>query len=202
MNKRQTKLSLFSIIIIGLLFVGAQAFVPTDGLAEEEIPDGGYVDPESPGPHSFYPIPPCRISDSRSYFAWWATPYYQGPFSVGTTRCYSNYSNPGTAPGDISNQGGNTLGCYGTPSYDPGAFHVVVTAVPVWGSGHVRLYPANEPVPMASILSWSASAGNVSNAVSADSYDSGMNDEFCIYIGGPASGGSVHIVMDVMGYFD
>jgi hypothetical protein len=94
-------------------------------------------------------------------------------------------------------------GCPGIyPANDAGAFHVNVTAVPVSGSGHVRLYPANVGIPRASILSWSASAGNVSNAVSADSYQSTAVDEFCIYIGGPASGGLVYIIMDVMGYFD
>jgi hypothetical protein len=196
MKKRQTKLSLFGVIILALMFVGMLAFVPVDGWAETPDP-GNYAGKiESAGPHSFYPVTPCRIAESRPWFAPWAWPQYQGPFSVGTEICYSNWGPP-----DIDIQGGNPAGCP-SPVGDPGAFHVVVTAVPVWGSGHVRLYPANVARPRASILSWSANSGNVSNAVSADSYQSTAASEFCIYIGGPSSGGQTHIVMDVMGYFD
>jgi hypothetical protein len=144
---------------------------------------------------SFYPVTPCRISDSRTYYAPWAVGQYRGPFSVGQTICYSNYGPSAT----ISPQGGNQNGCP-SPVGEPLGFHVIVTAVPVWGSGHVRLYPANVPRPNSSVLSWSADAGNISNGVSADSYYNGA-DEFCIYIGGPASGGSVHIGMDIMGYY-
>jgi hypothetical protein len=199
MKKRQTHLAFFSIMILALMFVGMQAFVPVDALAQEE--GDGSFEPESAGPHSFYPVTPCRIAESRPWFAPWATSHYQGPFSVGTTRCYSNYSATST-PGDTQDQGGNLAGCPGTkPANDAGAFHVVVTAVPVHGAGHVRIYPANVARPRASILSWSANAGNVSNAVSADSYESTAVDEFCIYIGG-FPGGSTHIIMDVMGYFD
>ena len=118
---------------------------------------------------------------------------------MGQTICYSNFGGS-----SISRQGGDQSGCP-SPVGEPAGFHVIVTAVPVWGSGHVRLYPANVPIPMASVLSWSANAGNISNGVSADSYYNtgpGGDDEFCIYIGGPATGGSVHIGMDVMGYYD
>ena len=202
MKKRQTHLAFFSIMLLALMFVGMQAFVPVDALAQEEGDGSDTAVLESAGPHSFYPKTPCRIAESRPWLAPWAIPYYQGPFSVGTVRCYSNYSASST-PGDTQDQGGNLAGCPGIyPANDAGAFHVNVTAVPVSGSGHVRLYPANVGIPRASILSWSASAGNVSNAVSADSYQSTAVDEFCIYIGGPASGVLVYIIMDVMGYFD
>jgi hypothetical protein len=56
---------------------------------------------------------------------------------------------------------------------------------------------------MASVLNWSASAGTIADAVSARSAVNVNNSgNFCIYIGGPATGGSTHIIMDVMGYFD
>ena len=116
-------------------------------------------------PLVFYPVTPCRIADSRPEFAPWAQPYYQGPFPVDTTKCYSIYGDPST----IGPQGGNQNGCK-APMGEPAAFHVVVTAVPVSGSGHVRLYPADIARPTASVLSWSAHAGNISNAVSSKSY--------------------------------
>lgn len=200
MKKGRTKLSIFSIIVLSLIFVGIQTSVPVDGLAQNDTDEGSFEGTtESAGPHSFYPVTPCRIADSRTYYAPWAQGQYRGPFFVGQEICYSNYG-PGST---IGRQGGNQGGC-GSPVGEPGAFHVVVTAVPVAGSGHVRLYPANVATPNASVLSWSASTGNISDAVSADSWENtglGGADEFCIYIGG-YSGGQVHIGLDVMGYFD
>ena len=202
MTKRQTQISFLSFMILALMFVGMQAFVPVDALAQVEGDGSDTAVLESAGPHSFYPVTPCRIAESRPWFAPWATPYYRGPFSVGTERCYSNYS-AATTPGDIQDQGGNLAGCPGTKvANDAGAFHVNIAAVPVWGSGHVRIYPANVGPPNSAVLNWDASVGNISNAVSADNYESTAVDEFCIYIGGPASGGEVYIIMDVMGYFD
>ena len=203
MKKRQTMLSLFSIIVLGLLFVGMQAFVPVDGLAQSADPmdrGGVFTGPlESAGPHNFYPVTPCRISTSATYYSPWAVGEYRGPFPVGTTRCFSNYGTGNT----IGRQGGNQAGCQSPTGFDPGGFHVVVTAIPVSGSGHVRIFPADVPMPMASVLNWSANTGTIADAVSADStVDPNNDDEFCIYIGGPATGGSTHIIMDVMGYYD
>ena len=197
MKKRQTKLSFFSIIMLGWLFVCMQAFVPVDGLTQDDTDEGSFSgEPLSPGPHSFYPVTPCRIADSRTSFAPWVQGGYIGPFFVGQTICYSNYG-PGVT---IRPQGGNFNGC-ASPIGEPGAFHVVVSSVPVAGQGHVRLYPANVGRPNAAVLGWSLSKGVISNAVSADSHESSAADEFCIYIGGVA-GSRTHIIMDVMGYFD
>jgi hypothetical protein len=197
MKKRKTHLLLSTIFVVGLMFVGMQAIVPVDGLAQslDDPNDAFFIGtPESAGPHNFYPVTPCRISESRPYYAPWAEGEYRGPFSAGQTICFSNYGYPST----MRPQGGNQAGC-SSPVGEPGAFHVVVTASPISGAGHVRLYPANVARPNASVLNWSVQAGNVSDAVSADSYESSAADEFCIYIGGS---GSTHIAMDVMGYFD
>ena len=93
MKKRQTILSLFSIIVLGLLFVGMQAFFPVDGLAQSADPigDSFYRSFRGTGPHDFYPVTPCRISNSATYWAPWAQGKYRGPFPVGTTRCFSNW---------------------------------------------------------------------------------------------------------------
>jgi hypothetical protein len=193
MKRQQIKLSLVSIIILGLLFSSIQLLVPVDGLADDV----------------FYPRYPCRIADSRP--SSYANPqgFFIGPFDVGETICYKNY---GSGAFDIGPQGGNSSGCYipymGMAPNDeykePTAFHVVVTAVPVRGRGHLRIYPANATTaPVASILSWNSGVGNISNAVTAESYDEYRPDtqnEFCIYVGGYA-GGQTHIVMDVMGFF-
>lgn len=195
MKKGQTKLSLFSIIVLGLMFVGMLTFVPVDGLAQDGIKDPSFEGTtESAGPHWFYPVTPCRISDSRTYYAPWSQGSYRGPFNAGQTHCFDVYGGPAW----MTPQGGNQNGCY-SPTGEPGAFHLVVSAVPVSGAGHVRLWPANVQMPMAAVLSWSASAGNIMNAVSSDSYEADPGQEFCIYIGGY---GSTHIIMDVMGYFD
>ena len=193
MTKRQTHISFFSIIILALMFVGMQAFIPGDALAQDEE-DPGYS--ESSGPHNFYPLSPCRIADSR---ASWAQGVYRGPFFVGQTICYSNYSNSGT-PSDIPQQGGNQFGCPSHDGFDPGGFHVNITAVPNSGAGHIRIYPANRGRPNASILNWDWWVGNIANAASVDSYESSANNEFCIYIGG--TGGWTHVIMDRMGYYD
>ena len=201
MKQRQTNLSLFGIIVLAWLFVGMQAIVPADGLAQDEPDEGSFTDiPESAGPHNFYPVAPCRIADSRTNYAPWSTGVFRGPFDVGQTICYANYGGGAR----MTPQGGNQAGC-SSPTGEPGAFHVVVTSVPVAGSGHVRLWPAWTVMPNAGVLTWSASKGNDSVAVSSDSTEStdwffGAT-EFCIYIGG-YPGGSTHIIMDVMGYFD
>ena len=84
---------------------------------------------------------------------------------------------------DIPQQGGNNLAVRHL-WYEPGAFHVNITAVPWSGAGHVRIYPANRGRPNASILNWDWFVGNIANAASVDSYESSANNEFCIYIGG------------------
>ena len=207
MKKRQTNLLLFTIIVVGLIFVGMQAFVPTAGLAQDNTNEASITVIQSAGPHDFYPVTPCRISDSRTFYAPWAQGEYRGPFPVGTTLCFSNWGSESfiypQGADNIGRQGGNQAGCPSPANWDTGGFHVVVTSVPVWGSGHVRLYPADVPMPMASVLSWSAHKGNDSVAVSAGSSEEyWSDDDFCIYIGGPATGGSTHIIMDVMGYFN
>ena len=198
MTKRQTKLSLFSIIMFGLMFVGMLAFVSVDALAQHAEDGDGSNEGifEAPGPLNFYPVTPCRLSDSR---VGWAQGVYRGPFFVGQTICFDNYGG-GTTVGP---QGGNLAGC-NSPVGEPRAFHVNIAAVPIAGSGHVRLFPANVAIPRAAVLNWRWAVGNISNAVSADSFfDVGgaASTEFCIYIGG-IPGGWTHIVMDVMGYFD
>ena len=187
MKKKQIKLSLFSIIIFSLLFSSMQFLVPVDGLADE-----------------FIPRTPCHIADSRTYLAPHSQGDYRGPFTVGTTICYKS---DGGGAFDIGPQGGNTSGCYSwwpVPwDGDPTGIHVNVTAIPVSGRGHLRLYPADLIMPNASILSWDVMVGNISNAVSAAVYDEWTGDlqkEFCIYIGG-YWGSQVNIAMDIMGYY-
>jgi hypothetical protein len=197
MKKRQIKLSLFSIIVIGLMFVGMQMFVPVDALAQEPIDDGSFIDEADQPipPLGFYPVTPCRISDSRQ---WWAQGVYRGPFVAGQTICFDNYG----LVAEIEVQGGRIGGCMPPAAVgEPGGFHVNIAAVPVSGRGHVRIWPANASRPTAAVLNWDSSVGNISNASSNDSWFSLAPGslEFCIYIGGF---GSTHIVMDVMGYFD
>ena len=198
MTKRQTQLSFFSIIILALMFVGMQTFIPVDAMAQNgEDGDGSLTgEPlDSPGPHNFYPVTPCRIADSRQP---WAQGVYRGPFFFNETICFDNYGS-GT---DMAQQVGNTFGC-SSPVGEPGAFHVNITAVPWSGAGHVRIYPANRGRPNASILNWDWFVGNIANAASVDSYEyvgSSSSTEFCIYIGG--TGGAVDVIMDVMGYYD
>jgi hypothetical protein len=188
MKKQQIKLSLFSIIIFGLLFSSMQFLVPVDGLADE-----------------FYPVTPCRIADSRSYLAPHVQGEFRGPFDVGETICYKSY---GGGPFDIGPQGGNTSGCW-DPWQIPwdeeaSGIHVNITAIPTAGRGHIKMYPADAwQIPKASVMSWDNRVGNISNAVSSMTYeewDPDSEKEFCLTIGG-YPGGRVHIAMDIMGYY-
>ena len=132
---------------------------------------------------SYSPITPCRIVDTRKA---------SSAISAGGLRSYEVYGNEAT----IGSQGGNSAGCP-SPQGEPRAVHLNVTAVPVSGQGHLRLFPFNALTPNASMLNYSTGAGNMANAVSVKTCYLCTKD-----VSARNYGGTTHIVIDVMGYYN
>jgi hypothetical protein len=128
----------------------------------------------------YNPVTPCRIVDTRKA---------GGAISAGGIRSYN-------VRGAVVSQGGNPAGCP-SPSGEPYAVHLNVTTVPVAAQGHLRLFPFKMPAPFASMLNYSASAGNMSNAVSVKTCYGCEKD-----VNIQNFGGTTHVVIDVMGYYN
>jgi len=63
-------------------------------------------------------------------------------------------------------------------------------------AGHVRLYPAGVPVPLVAALNYAAGQTRANNAVVA----LGSGGEIAVRV--TQGSGSVHVVLDVNGYFE
>ena len=134
----------------------------------------------------YSPVTPCRIVDTRNLGP---GPPDGDPIPPGGLRSYD-------VRGAAVSQGGNPDGCP-SPQGEPHAVHLNVTAVPVAGAGHLRMFPFNTPTPHASMLSNSTGAGNMANAVSVKT---------CYYlctedVNVQSFVGTTHVVIDVLGYY-
>ena len=127
----------------------------------------------------YTPVTPCRIVDTRNA---------GGAIPPGGLRSYN-------VRGAVVSQGGISAGCP-SPGGEPRAVHLSVTAVPVAGQGHLRMFPFNTPTPLASILNYSTGAGNMANAVSVETCYLCTKD-----VNVQSFGGTTHVVIDVMGYY-
>ena len=183
------------ILVIGLMFAGAQAFAQDDILPEGEkieIEEAMEVTPAL----RFYAVKPCRIYDSRR------------PNSMGNGGVWF----PGRSDQiwidqtEVSMQGGNPAGC--PPPRDPGpnqlgeprAVHIYCVAVPLFGGinqGNILAYPPQFAVPSnGAILNYKWNVQNIGNAVSVETRigvgeDLGLLNRF----------GFTHIVCDAFGYY-
>ena len=161
------------IILIGMMLVCAQTFVPDEGKAQD---DEDLV---------FTPVVPCRIVDTRNPGP------VSGVFSPGEQREFFVY---GTT--EISSQGGNPAGC-SPPRGNPSAVHINVTAVPQSGQGNLGVFPANVSAPHASLVNYKAGVQNIANAATVKtSGRAGAGD-----IAVKNRYGYSHLVIDVMGYY-
>jgi hypothetical protein len=130
----------------------------------------------------YTPVTPCRIVDTRNA---------GGAIPPGGIRSYEVYGNEAT----IGSQGGNSAGCP-SPSGEPYAVDLNVTAVPMAGQGHLRLFSFNTPTPNSSVLNYSTGAGKMANAVSVKTcYGCGKDVDVHNFVG------TTHVVIDVMGYY-
>ena len=180
------------IVAVGVLFIGALAFVPADVRAQDQsdggewglVEDGTVAeDLETKVNTTVDLVTPCRIVDTRRV---------GGFFTPGQRREYYVY---GTL--DVSRQGGNPFGCP-APRGEPKGVIINVTAVPVAGSGNFRVYPANVNPPQASLVNYRAGVQNIANAASVETYEVIGPREIEVQ----NSFGFAHLVIDIMGYYD
>jgi hypothetical protein len=81
---------------------------------------------------------------------------------------------------------------------DAAALLVNVTAVAPTEGGNLRLFPAGQPLPQASVLNFGAGRTRANNAVAL----TGPGGKVWVRCDMPAgSSGSVHLVLDLYGYF-
>lgn len=125
----------------------------------------------------FVPITPCRIVDTRSA---------GGPITSGQSRSYYVGGSFGFSP-----QGGKSGGC-GIPT---GAKAVVATfaAASPTNAGYMRVWPADESEPQATLLVYPESNAAVGGTVKLRSSGAGMTVK--------GYGGPTHLIIDVSGYY-
>jgi hypothetical protein len=122
---------------------------------------------------AFYTVAPCRVLDSRQT----AGPWGGTPLAAGEER-------------DL------TLGgVCGIPATAQ-AVSMNVTAVNATASGHLRIFPAGMPRPTASALNFGTGETRANNAV----VPLGSGAALTLFSGQPV--GTVHVVVDVNGWFE
>ena len=132
------------------------------------------------GPYGFFPLPPCRVVDTRN-----ANGPSGGPvLAANTARSFpiinvNSCGVPATAKAAVFN----------------------VTAVAPGDNGNFIIYPAGTPRPNASVLNWSVSDFATGNGTFIPLANQGGVD-ITVYPNMPqGTSGTVHLVIDVTGYF-
>jgi len=122
-----------------------------------------------------FTLPPCRVVDTRSA---------NGPLG-----------GPVLQPGSV--RGFSVLGACGIPPTAK-ALAVNVTITQAAAAGDLRLYPGDvTPAPLASTINWSVGAMRANNALVRLPADGSGTINARV-----DSAGSVHFILDVMGYFE
>ncbi len=132
------------------------------------------------GPYSFYPLTPCRVVDTRN-----AVGPQGGPaLSANTVR---NFTIIGVN------------GC-GVPATAKAAA-MNVTAILATDGGDLRIWPYQSPVPLASVINFSTADFALANGAIIPLANIGGLD-ISVQTDMPVgSSGTVHLVIDVTGYF-
>lgn len=133
---------------------------------------GGAVAPGTPVASGFYTLTPCRLVDTR---------LPDGPLA-----------GPALAAGAVRAFDLTEASC-GVPA-GASAVSLNVTAVAAMARGSLTLYPGTGPVPVANSLSFGASSARANNAVVG--LVAGT-----LSVASLQSSGTVHLVLDVNGYF-
>lgn len=135
--------------------------------------------PSSPaGPFQYHSLTPCRVADTRN-----ADGPSGGPILV-----------------DMGTRNFPVQGLCGVP-VGATAVTVNVTAVGPTGQGYLTLYPSGIPRPVVSNLNFSAGEPALGNGAIVPLADQGMEPLDLAVFSRVATGGTVHMVLDVTGYF-
>jgi len=122
---------------------------------------------------AFYTVAPCRIVDTRG-----AAGARGGPaLAAGAVRTFP------------------IAGGCGIPA-SAWAVSVNVTVTEPTAAGHLRIYPGGTPLPPSSSLNFAAGATRANDAVAA----LGSAGDLTVYAG--QESGTVHLILDVNGYFE
>ena len=190
----KTKLNWVYVIVIGLMLIGAQAFVPANVRAEPAnqsdleyglVEDGTVGEALEVATNTTVDlVTPCRIIDTR---------IVGGIFSPGERREYYVY---GTI--DVSSQGGNPFGCP-APRGEPDGVFINIVAAPFVGKGNFGAFPANIAPPLAAVINYNAENNQpIANGVMVETFN----------LVGPREiefinrNGFSHLIVDVYGYYD
>jgi N-acetylneuraminic acid mutarotase len=128
----------------------------------------------SPPGAGFYTVSPCRVLDSRDP----AGPWGGQPLAAGQERTL-------TVVGEAC----------GIPATATGLSYNI-TAASATATGHLRVYPAGVARPGASTLNFTAGLTRANNGI----VPLGAGGDVAIYSG--QATGSVHVIVDVNGYFE
>ena len=132
------------------------------------------------GPYSFFPLTPCRVVDTRN-----ATGPSGGPaLAANTARSFPII---------------NVNSC-GVPATAKAAV-VNVTAVAPGDNGNFIIYPAGTARPNTSVVNWSVADFATGNGAFLPLANQGGVDITVYPNMPPGTAGTVHLVIDVTGYF-
>jgi hypothetical protein len=140
----------------------------------------------APPATKFYPVSPCRISDSRN----------SGNLTYGGPALAFNEERTITIAANPSNPCSGTGGIPGVPATAKAvALNVTVTMPST--AGLLRLFPAGDGTPSGSAINYRAGQTRANNEIIPLSYDGTGN----ITVRVEQPGGAVHVILDVSGYF-
>jgi uncharacterized repeat protein (TIGR01451 family) len=151
----------------------ATVTAPAD-VADWDLGNNSATDTNALAGLGFFTLDPCRVIDTRGLGAPIGGPVLQGQ----ETRRFA------------------VVGHCDIPS-TARALSVNLTVTQPSSQGHVRLFPAGEPVPTASNLNYVAGQTRANNAV----IPLNPGGELAAFVAQPA-GTTVHLIIDVNGYFD
>ena len=139
-----------------------------------------YAQAAASGPYSFFPLTPCRVVDTRN-----ANGPSGGPaLAANTARSFPII---------------NVNSC-GVPSTAKAAV-VNVTAVAPGDNGNFIIYPAGTARPNTSVVNWSVADFATGNGAFLPLANQGGVDITVYPNMPPGTAGTVHLVIDVTGYF-
>jgi hypothetical protein len=134
---------------------------------------------QADGPFNFFTLTPCRVVDTRS------PPGPQGgpALNANTTRNFP------------------IVGLCGVPS-NAAAVAMNVTVLHPTDFGDLRIWPAGQTIPLASVINWVAGDVAVANGAIIPLGNDGIGDHVSVQCDmPPGSTGHVDLIIDVTGYF-